>query len=300
MHDEIDEVDMDVETMLMVGSQLAEQLRGDVLTKSGLTCCAGVANNKMLAKFAANMNKPDSQTTMLPTVAGEFVSTMPLRQLPGVGYKLSGELKLKLDAKVQTAGDLRVCYNLPKLEVALGSKTARWLWSLAAGEDCSEVKNSLASKVVSVEDSFKAATTWNEVIDLLTKLCSELRTRLDIDSDLNDGRRPSSFRVVFRYAKRLRQSRSTAFPAMREQMERVALGLLQQTGMTEPFHLTLLGVGVGSFEAPDASSPTAKPIEKFFHKMARPASTSCPICQRSLNGISNRDINQHIDQCLLR
>eukprot|EP00189_Rhodosorus_marinus_P009674 CAMPEP_0184744530 /NCGR_PEP_ID=MMETSP0315-20130426/7247_1 /TAXON_ID=101924 /ORGANISM="Rhodosorus marinus, Strain UTEX LB 2760" /LENGTH=482 /DNA_ID=CAMNT_0027216241 /DNA_START=251 /DNA_END=1699 /DNA_ORIENTATION=+ len=290
--------DVETERALMVGSQLASRLREKILEVSELTCCAGVANNKMLAKLAANMHKPNSQTSLMPGIAGSYVSELPLRKLPGVGWKASHEFRQIFGEEVKTAGHLRSTYNLPQLENVLGSKKAAWLWDLARGEDRTEVKNTIASKIVSVEDSFKSARTWAEVQNLTLKLCAELKDRLQIDAELHPGRRASTLRVVFRKAKRNRESRSTPFPDLEvNALQHGMLHVLKASGIAEPFHLTLLGVGACNFVnlVPKAGSSQ---LMDFFSRKPRKRAPECPICNRSLPGRSNADLNLHIDKCL--
>jgi len=292
-------LDQHTEQKLMVGSQLAAELRQRILDDSRLTCCAGVSTNKMLAKFAANMNKPDKQTCLLPTAAADYVSQLPLRQLPGVGYKSSHELQSVFE-EISTGGDLRAQYNLPQLENLLGVQRARWLWALVCGEDPSAVKNSEACKVVSVEDSFRAARSWWEVKDLIAKLCSELRERLRVDAELHGRRKPTIFRITFRHKKRNRESRSSPFPDKALDLEGLAISLLTRAGLQEPFHLTLLGVGAGSFTA-KAVKTAAAAAEDFFRKRGnKTSSITCPVCQKPVSGLSNDLVNAHIDKCLLQ
>lgn len=45
----------------------------------------------MLAKLSSGLHKPDDQTVLFPSEAAAFMAPLPLRAIPGVGYKL-GEL----------------------------------------------------------------------------------------------------------------------------------------------------------------------------------------------------------------
>ena len=42
----------------------------------------------MLAKLSSGLHKPDDQTVLRPCQAADFVAPLPLRAIPGVGYKL--------------------------------------------------------------------------------------------------------------------------------------------------------------------------------------------------------------------
>ena len=60
-----------------------EELRHAIFTKTGLTASAGIAPNKMLAKVASDVNKPDGQHLISPTREGvlDFVQKLPIRKV---------------------------------------------------------------------------------------------------------------------------------------------------------------------------------------------------------------------------
>ena len=51
---------------MSVGSILAQRMRQAVYDQLGFTSCAGVSTNKLLAKLAGEIHKPNDQTTLLP------------------------------------------------------------------------------------------------------------------------------------------------------------------------------------------------------------------------------------------
>lgn len=53
---------------------------------------AGVACNKLLAKVAAGLNKPDQQTIVPPRAAAALLADMPLGKIRNFGGKLGSEL----------------------------------------------------------------------------------------------------------------------------------------------------------------------------------------------------------------
>ena len=69
------------------GGQVAEELRRRVREETRLTCSCGVAPNRLLAKIASDLNKPDGQYVLAgdaDAVAG-FISQLPIRKVPGIG-----------------------------------------------------------------------------------------------------------------------------------------------------------------------------------------------------------------------
>lgn len=53
--------------------------------EAGYRCSAGIACNKLLAKLASGLHKPDDQTVLPPPEAAGFVAPLPPRALAGVG-----------------------------------------------------------------------------------------------------------------------------------------------------------------------------------------------------------------------
>lgn len=69
---------------LAVGTHIARDLRESLFKELGITTCAGVAHNKMLAKLAGALNKPNNQTVVVPTRCKDLmVQLKGLRSIPG-------------------------------------------------------------------------------------------------------------------------------------------------------------------------------------------------------------------------
>ena len=62
---------------------VVEEIRDRIFQKTGLTASAGIAPNKMLAKVASDMNKPNGQYFVTPTREAvlEFVQNLPIRKV---------------------------------------------------------------------------------------------------------------------------------------------------------------------------------------------------------------------------
>lgn len=70
--------------MLALGSHIAAELREAIHSKLGLTGCAGIATNKLLAKLVSGTFKPNQQTTLLPENISDIMDSLSsLRKIPG-------------------------------------------------------------------------------------------------------------------------------------------------------------------------------------------------------------------------
>ncbi|KAL7119130.1 hypothetical protein ACP275_02G044200 [Erythranthe tilingii] len=71
----------------MTSGEVAEELRESVHKETGLTCSAGVAPNRLLAKVCSDINKPNGQF-VLPNervAVVTFISSLPIRKIGGIG-----------------------------------------------------------------------------------------------------------------------------------------------------------------------------------------------------------------------
>ena len=65
---------------------IAAEVRQAILCETGLTCCAGVSHNKLLAKLVGGWKKPNMQTVILPEDAENFLSHLQVRDIPSEFY----------------------------------------------------------------------------------------------------------------------------------------------------------------------------------------------------------------------
>ncbi len=103
--------------------------------KENITCSIGVADSKIIAKIATDMNKPNGLTIIEPSKALEFLAPLDVSRIPGVG---NVSQKILLDKfKVKTISDLR---KIPVEDLKEGfGKSAMWLMNVAKGIDESSV-----------------------------------------------------------------------------------------------------------------------------------------------------------------
>lgn len=70
---------------LALGSHIAAELREAIHCKLGLTGCAGIATNKLLAKLVSGTFKPNQQTSLPPENISDIMGCLSsLRKVPGI------------------------------------------------------------------------------------------------------------------------------------------------------------------------------------------------------------------------
>ena len=82
---------------LHMGAVLVEKMRAAVREKTGFQCSAGISTNKMLAKLACGVNKPNKQTVIPMRSVEEFFTTLPLKKVRNLGGKLGDVLAKELN-----------------------------------------------------------------------------------------------------------------------------------------------------------------------------------------------------------
>lgn len=173
----LDEAYLDVtDCKLFCGSAtlIANNIRQVIKHETGLTASAGVAPNKFLAKIASDENKPDGIFVITPCQVAEFVASLPLKKLPGVGAKTAerlAKLDLHLCADIQTA-------PLATLIKHFGSM-ADSLLKRSQGIDEREVFHNVQRKSLAIETTVEQdLTDFSACVAALATLLPKLEQRL--------------------------------------------------------------------------------------------------------------------------
>ncbi|MCM2264284.1 MAG: DNA polymerase IV [Desulfuromonadales bacterium] len=91
----IDEAFLDVTgSLTLFGSaeRIAFLLKARIRHEFGLTCSIGIAPNKLLAKLASEMKKPDGLTIIPPDQVATVLERMPAKELCGIGKNVEKQL----------------------------------------------------------------------------------------------------------------------------------------------------------------------------------------------------------------
>ncbi|MFP4029426.1 MAG: DNA polymerase IV [Candidatus Brocadiia bacterium] len=173
----IDEAFLDVTgTMHLFGGkkELAAEIARRVKERTGLTASLGVAPNKMIAKIASDLEKPEGLVIVEPDEVRSFLDPLPVEKLWGVGEKTLQSLHSR---GIETIGDLARC-RPEELEKDFG-KQGPHLWKLARGEDRRPVETEDETKSVGHEHTFEVDTDDLQLLrSTLMKLSEKVARRL--------------------------------------------------------------------------------------------------------------------------
>ncbi|NXN47049.1 POLI polymerase, partial [Rhinoptilus africanus] len=267
---------------LVIGSQIAEELREAIYARLGLTGCAGVASNKLLSKLVSGTFKPNQQTVLLPESCQDLLRSLEhIQKVPGIGYKTTKRL--------ETLGVRNVCdlqaFPSAVLEKELGVSNAQRIQKLSYGEDDSPVTPSGPPQSFSDEDSFKKCSSEVEVKEKIEELLHNLLDRID-----KDGRQPHTVRLTIRQFSSTdkwfnRESRQCPIPPHLIQkfgkessnvispLVDILMKLFRKMIDVElPFHLTLLSVCFSNLK--DVPSSKKGSIGFYLKQMSPPLGSS--------------------------
>ncbi len=105
----IDEAFLDVtHSLSLFGSpeRIAFLIKARILQNFGITCSIGIAPNKLLAKLASDMKKPDGLTVIRPEDVQRTMECLPVKELCGIGKRMEQRL---LMMSIYTCGELGRC-----------------------------------------------------------------------------------------------------------------------------------------------------------------------------------------------
>lgn len=171
---------------LTVGAVIVEEMRAAIERKTGFQCSAGISHNKVLAKLACGLNKPNRQTLVSHGSVPQLFSQMPIRKIRSLGGKLGASVIEVLG--VEYMGDLTQ-FTESQLQSHFGEKNGSWLYAMCRGIEHDPVKPRQLPKTIGCSKNFPGKTalaTREQVLWWLLQLALELEERLTKDRNDND------------------------------------------------------------------------------------------------------------------
>ena len=170
----LDEAYLDVTAHPSAPGPLAQEIRSVIFRKTKLTSSAGIGPNKLIAKIASEINKPNGQFEVKPEQVPELMKDLPVRKIWGIGEK--SERKLE-ELGVKTCGELQR-FSRPALVDVFG-KFGLELYDLCRGIDYRPVEPDRPRKSLSTEETFAIdLTTLEQCEEKLEELFQDLMADL--------------------------------------------------------------------------------------------------------------------------
>jgi DNA polymerase IV len=246
----LDEAYLDVtenKMNLLTATRVAKAIREQIREELNLTASAGVAPNKFLAKIASDWRKPDGLFVIQPHEVQDFLFSLPVGRVPGVGHVTESRMKA---AGIATVGDL-YRLELSDLENHFGSYGTR-LYQLARGIDHNPVVANRVSKSISAEDTFQVDIPLAETEQQIRRLAEKVWRA---SRDNARGAKTVVLKLKTKEFNSLTRSVTPSVPPSScDELTTIALALRERVDLGPKQLFRLVGVGLSNFQL-DAASP---------------------------------------------
>jgi len=167
----IDEAFLDISSIDRPSEEIAKEIKERIREETGLTCSIGIAPNKLLAKMASDMQKPDGLTIIVEDDIRSRIWPLSVRKLWGVGPETEAYLK---KMGIQTVGNL-ASISLDRLIEEFGQSYGRYLYEASRGIDESPLVTHWEPKSISRETTFQRdVDNWQVIAKTLAELTKEV------------------------------------------------------------------------------------------------------------------------------
>jgi DNA polymerase-4 len=285
----LDEAFLDVTAsrqLLGTPETIGAEIRRRIAAHTGLTASVGIAPNKLLAKIASDLNKPDGMCRIDAGNLREILDPLPIHKLFGVGQKT---LPTVIAAGIQTFGDARTASDAV-LWRAFG-KHGTAMRDRAAGLDDRPVEASREEKSISAEETFDqdiraVAALGAQLKALADRTASRLRAQNLLAGRATVKIRRGDFTTYTRQRALEPPTQDTAVISAAAQ-ELLSGWLKSQPGAP----IRLLGVGVGDLQVmvqsdlfsgpePNASSRLDSAVDGIRDRFGRELLTRASLLPR--------------------
>ncbi len=243
---------------------LAQSIKDAVRAATGLSSSIGIAPNKLLAKIASDLDKPDGITIVDDADIALVIWPLPPRRINGIGPKAAARLEL---LGIHTIGELAHA-DPGWLVEQFGRHTGAWMHEAANGRDDRPVVTHSEPKSISRETTLDhdlhAVRDRAQLSQIFTDLCIHVAEDL-----LRAGYAGRTIGLKLRYDnfRTVTRDQTIAAPTQDAQAIRRAAGeCLKRVPLDR--RIRLLGVRIGALvpiaEAEEASVGEPDPTPSLF------------------------------------
>ncbi|MFO1417293.1 MAG: DNA polymerase IV [Methylotetracoccus sp.] len=248
----IDEIYIDLTEVAGETVPLGQRIKDAVHNATGLSCSIGIAPNKLLAKVASELDKPDGLTNLSLADLPDRVWPLPVSRLNGIGPKSSARLEA---LGIRTLGELA---NVSPgfLMSQFGERHGRWLSDVAHGLDRSPVVTLREPRSLSRETTFERDLHPIEDRPALSRILLDLCERLHSDLT-HKGYLGRTIGIKLRFEDFQTLTRELTLDTATAEVELIrqaARACLRRIALDK--RIRLLGIRIGSL------SPIASDLEK--------------------------------------
>ena len=160
------------------GKALARLIQKTITDNTGLTCSIGVAPNKLLAKMASELNKPNGISILYPEDVQNKIWPLACRKINGIGPK--AEAKLQAHG-IHSIADL-ASKDVAWLQQQFGKSYGVWLHEASHGHDdrpvVTESEPVSMSRETTFEKDLHVVNDRAALGEIFTRLCQQVAADL--------------------------------------------------------------------------------------------------------------------------
>lgn len=155
-------------------TSVARRIKRAVREATNLSCSIGIAPNKLLAKIASDLEKPDGLVLIAHDDVPTRIWPLAAKKINGIGPKAAERLTAM---GIATIGELAQA-DVAVLADRFGRNSARWMHDVAHGRDHRRIATSSEYKSISRETTFDrdlhAVRDRAALSEIFTHLCTKL------------------------------------------------------------------------------------------------------------------------------
>ncbi len=237
----IDEAFLDISGIDRPAAEIAAEIKKRIKDKTSLSCSVGIGPNKLIAKIASDMQKPDGLTMISEADIQERLWPLSVRKLWGVGPKTEAHLK---EMGIETIGQL-AAMPLETLVETFGNAYGKFLYESSRGIDDAPLVTHWEPKSASRETTFQRDTdNWQAIAKNLADLSREV-----VEDLKKSGYRGKNVTVKVRFSDFETVTRAKTLQTETDSLDAIRRAAFECLGRVElKKRVRLVGVRVGKLE----------------------------------------------------
>lgn len=230
-----------------LAEEVCRKIKHAIREEERLTASVGIGPNKLIAKIASGMHKPDGLTVVREEDGAAFLAPLPVRTIPGVGPKTESDFA---KVGIKTVKDMRGL-SRETLQGMFGKRGLE-LHEKIHGRDESPIEENYEAKSLGEQETFEQDTRDSQVlVERLRALCQDVMRRVAAEGFTHFRR----VVITVRFADFETHSRSHTLPSptgdpqvLEEQATALFMPFLDERDNPHGKSIRLIGVRVEKFE----------------------------------------------------
>ena len=160
-----------------VAEEVCRKIKHAIREEEQLRASVGIGPNKLIAKIASGMSKPDGLTVVREKDVMAFLAPPPVRNIPGIGLKTEHELS---KIGVKTIKDMRQ-FSQDEVRAVFGKGGADF-YEKIRGRDETPVEENYEIKSIGEQETFEHDTRDSPfLIERVKAICKDVMRRISAE-----------------------------------------------------------------------------------------------------------------------